>query len=104
MRLRINTKTVAPRIDQMIGNDRSPILTGSNSGSPNRLAIKCPNSAPMNPIAIDTRQPPRLKPTRAWATDPQMPATKRRIKNDTKSTVLSPSALKRAKPVPACFD
>ena len=58
----IATNSAAPMIDQITGNDTSPIGIGNSSGKFRARAIHMPSSAPMNPSAIDTRQPPREKP------------------------------------------
>ncbi|HYO91827.1 MAG TPA: hypothetical protein VEQ40_09330 [Pyrinomonadaceae bacterium] len=73
------TKSAEPMIDQMMGNDFPPILTGNNSGSPSFLAIHSPMLAPMKPSAMETSQPPREKPLMAWPSAPHKPATSSKI-------------------------
>jgi hypothetical protein len=104
MRLIIATKSAEPMIDQMMGNPLPFIRTESNSsksGNPSLCANSVPSSAPMNPSAIETRQPPRLYPAMACPIAPQIPATKKRISHDIKSILRSLSPLQSAKLMPA---
>src|SRR5260370_42204780 len=52
------TNIVAPMIDQTIGKCSPPISTAKISFRPSSLAIQRPISAPINPSATETRQPP----------------------------------------------
>ena len=86
----IATKSAAPIIDQTIGKGLPPILTAKSSGKPIAPASQLPNSAPMKPKAIETRQPPRLYPAIACPTAPQRPATNNKINNDSIDSLYSP--------------
>lgn len=56
------TNRAEPMIDQTIGKSVVPIRIEKSSGNPIWRASHIPNTAPMNPSAIETKQPPREKP------------------------------------------
>ena len=58
----IATKRAEPMIDQIIGKLVLPIRIEKSSGNPIWRANHIPNTAPTNPSAIETKQPPREKP------------------------------------------
>ena len=66
-------------MDHTIGKLVVPILTAKSSGRPIARANHIPRTAPTNPSAIDTRQPPREKPVIACPSAPQIPATSNKI-------------------------
>jgi hypothetical protein len=74
-------KIADPIIVQMIGMVLPSTETGIIAGRPNRAANQLPIKAPINPITIDTRQPPSEYPANVWPTPPQIAAINKRIKN-----------------------
>jgi hypothetical protein len=76
----IATNIAEPMIDQIIGNAVSPTRIVNSSGSDIVRASHIPSSAPMNPRAIDPRQPAREYPAIDWPRTPHTPATNRSIR------------------------
>ncbi len=68
------TNKLAPIIDHITGNVIPPVRIGKISGRLRKSARPIPISAPINPITIDRKQPPRLNPDIACPIEPQIPA------------------------------
>jgi hypothetical protein len=74
----------APIMAHTIGNGWSPNLIQGNIGRSNCRAIKVPMREPINPSAIDARQPNPLLPASLAPMAPAMDAIKSNNKNDIK--------------------
>ena len=61
-------------IDHSTGNDTSPVRKVKISGRLKKSASPMPINAPINPITIESKHPPRLYPEIACPMDPQTPA------------------------------
>jgi hypothetical protein len=75
IRLIIATNMADPIIDQRMGNECPPMLGENTNGRSKTRASHLPKSAPMNPNAIETRQPPWEYPAIVLPIEPHMDAT-----------------------------
>src|SRR5262249_29820420 len=72
MNRRTATNNADPMIDQTMG--KSVEVPTKTFGRSSALASHIPTMAPINPSAIDTRQPPRDPPPKALPIEPHTPA------------------------------
>src|SRR5262249_35668087 len=68
-------------IDQRIGNDHPPMLSGSNSPSPSLPASHDPINHPMKPITTDPRIPPLQLPVIPCPMAPQIPTSSNKMRS-----------------------
>lgn len=105
---KINASRIDPMIDQKIGNGLPSTLTSKIFGKSRAPASHSPTQAPANPIAIETRQPPRENPARLCPTAPQMAEINNNSKNPNrlivsfrgKNSARRSQCLRRCMPTP----
>ncbi len=82
------TNSVAPMIDHITGNDTSPAWNVKISGRLKKSASPIPINAPINPITIYSRHPPRLYPEIACPMEPHTPAIISKMINSTRVMIF----------------
>ena len=77
----------APRIAHTTGKVTSPISITKISGRFILCAIHVPNREPINPTAIEIKQPPLENPARDLPIEPEIPAIISKIINSRKDII-----------------
>src|SRR5262245_20456661 len=83
--------SVEPIIDQSIGNDHPPTISGSSSPSPSLPASHDPIIQPMKPITMEPRTPPLQLPVIACPMAPQIPTSSNNKRIDSTVITIPPS-------------
>src|SRR5262245_22798948 len=90
-------------IDQRIGNDHPPMLSGSSSPSPSLPASQDPINHPMKPITTDPRIPPLQLPVIACPMAPQIPTSSNKIRSVSSDITHSSFAKVESKIARSCL-